>query len=58
MEIYKHVLNMLDYLYMEQNQHTSSQLPYNNDNNYKANQSILVDGMDQSKLGSIVSNII
>lgn len=53
MEIYRHVLNMLDSLYNEQNQNqTSSIVPY--DDNYRTNQSILLDGMDQTKLGSTV----
>lgn len=54
MEIYKHVLNMLDSLYTEDNQNqTPSNLFY--DNQYTTNQSLLLDGLDQTKLGSTVS---
>lgn len=54
MEIYKQVLNMLDFLYMEQDQNQSSPISPN-DNQYKINQSILLDEMDHTKLGSTVS---
>lgn len=57
MEIYKHVLNMLDCLYTEQNQNqTSPSLFFNIQ--YTTNQSLLLDGMDQTKLGGTVSTFL
>lgn len=57
MEIYKHVLNMLDALYMDQNQNqTVPNTSYLN--SYNTNQSILLDGMDNTKLGSTVCSFL
>lgn len=57
MEIYKHVLNMLDSLYMEENQNqTITNLPH--DNQYTTKQSILLGGLDQIQLGSAVTCFI
>lgn len=57
MEIYKHVLNMLDSLFMEENQNqTTTNVSY--DNQYTTNHSILLGGLDQTQLGSAVSYFI
>lgn len=55
MEIYKQILNMLDTLYMDQNQNqvaNASQCEL-----YSSAHSILLNDMDQSHVGPVVSNL-
>lgn len=54
MEIYKQVLNMLNSLYTDQNQ---NQVPNITQGQfYGSAQSILMNGLDQSHVGPVVSN--
>ncbi|CAG9854038.1 unnamed protein product [Phyllotreta striolata] len=54
LEIYRHILNMLDQLYNEQNQ---TQV-ISRDSAYSVNQTILLDGVEQSQVGYVMKQVI
>ncbi|XP_056648274.1 nuclear pore complex protein Nup154 [Diorhabda sublineata] len=54
LEIYRHLLNMLDSLYTEQNQTRESSINYN----YSNNQSLILDGKEESQAGYVINQVI